>query len=131
MRRAGLVMVVAAALLALTAGVALAAVRYGTGGNDVLSGTAYADQMYGYGGGDLLMHGAGGEWTPSYTAAPAPTTCIRGLRPRDRQYGGAGNDNVDAADGRRDYVDCGLGRDSLATDSVDEVRDCEVPALTR
>jgi hypothetical protein len=38
---------------------------------------------------------------------------------------------VDAADGRRDYVDCGLGRDSFTADSVDEVRNCEVPALAR
>src|SRR3712207_4639281 len=88
-KRVGLVMMGGAMSPTPTAGLALAAVRYGVGGNDVISDAAYADQMYGYAGDDLMCGllqdndrcTAGGEWTP-YTAAPAPTK----LRPRQGAF---------------------------------------------
>ena len=44
----------------------------------------------------------------------------------DRLRGGPGNDTIRASDGRRDNVDCGPGRDSVAAGRRDFVAsDCE------
>jgi Ca2+-binding RTX toxin-like protein len=40
--------------------------------------------------------------------------------------GGPGSDTIDAADGERDVVDCGAGRDRVVADPFDVVRHCEV-----
>ena len=37
---------------------------------------------------------------------------------------------VSANDGKRDLVNCGPGREWFTTDSLDVVRNCEVPAIT-
>jgi Ca2+-binding RTX toxin-like protein len=134
MRRTMMILAVGALLLTLTASVALAATRYGTSGNDVLSGTGYTDQMYGYAGDDLmyglqgndLMYGGRGVDT-LYGRDGADN--LYGGSGGDGLYGEAGNDYLNAADGQKDYVDCGSGRDSYTTDSVDVVRNCEVPAI--
>jgi len=39
---------------------------------------------------------------------------------------GAGNDRVYARNGRRDFVDCGPGRDTAWVDKSDVVRNCEI-----
>jgi hypothetical protein len=39
--------------------------------------------------------------------------------------GGPGNDVLLAADGKRDLVDCGKGRDRATVDRIDRVRGCE------
>ena len=39
--------------------------------------------------------------------------------------GGAGNDVIDAKDGRREIVDCGPGRDRVKADRNDVLRGCE------
>jgi Ca2+-binding RTX toxin-like protein len=45
---------------------------------------------------------------------------------RDRLYGGAGNDTINAADGWRDQIDCGSGRDRVTADRFDVVSpNCE------
>jgi hypothetical protein len=76
----------------------------GRGGNDTLVGGAGADRMDGGAGNDVLTGGAGG----------------------DVLVGGLGSDTVYAADGERDIVDCGAGRDRAVVDSVDTVKNCEV-----
>ena len=49
-----------------------------------------------------------------------------GGRGKDKLFGGAGNDTLDARDGKRDTVDCGAGRRDLArVDRRDRVRRCE------
>jgi hypothetical protein len=38
---------------------------------------------------------------------------------------GAGDDRIEAADGRRDRVRCGPGNDSVVADRIDLVKGCE------
>jgi Ca2+-binding RTX toxin-like protein len=81
----------------------IASLLSGGPGNDVLRGHDGFDDMSGGGGGDVL--------TP--------------LGGRDRARAGAGADLIRAADGRKDNVACGPGRDKAIVDSHDDVRGCE------
>ena len=77
----------------------------GTPGRDVLRGLGGADRLYGFGGDDVLLGGRG----------------------RDRLFGGSGSDVLRAADGARDTITCGAGRDRVYADRVDRIaRDCEL-----
>jgi hypothetical protein len=50
----------------------------------------------------------------------------------DRLKGNAGNDKLDAADRRRDRVNCGAGRDKATVDRKDRVSDnCEKVRVKR
>ena len=44
---------------------------------------------------------------------------------RNRLRGGRGNDRLSAANGKRDLVNCGAGRDRARVDAFDLVRGCE------
>ena len=44
---------------------------------------------------------------------------------RDSIATGAGNDRIEAADGRRDRVRCGPGNDSVTADRIDLLSGCE------
>jgi RTX calcium-binding nonapeptide repeat (4 copies) len=85
-------------------GTARADVLRGTPGADILRGLGGADRLYGLGGADLLIGGRG----------------------RDRLFGGAGRDVLRAADGARDVITCGAGRDHVHADRADRIGpDCE------
>jgi hypothetical protein len=43
----------------------------------------------------------------------------------DIHRAGSGNDNVSSADGTREAVDCGSGRDRARVDRKDRVKGCE------
>jgi hypothetical protein len=74
----------------------------GTGGR--IYGTRFADQICGRRGADTINPGEG----------------------NDRVAAGAGPDVINARDGYRDVISCGLGRDLVITDRKDKVaRDCE------
>ena len=75
----------------------------GQAGNDVLLGQAGADRLVGGPGADRLVGGAG----------------------KNSVSGGRGNDRVNAANGVRDRVDCGRGRDTVTADRADRLRGCE------
>jgi len=75
----------------------------GTARGDRLIGTAGGDRIYGRGGADR----------------------ITGRRGADCLWGGTGADVILARDGRRDWVDCGPGRDRAVVDRVDRVVHCE------
>ena len=75
----------------------------GQAGNDVLLGQAGADRLVGGPGADRLVGGAG----------------------RNSVSGGRGNDRVNAANGVRDRVDCGRGRDTVTADRADRLHGCE------
>lgn len=64
---------------------------------------------------------------PGTTCSPVGpgTTSLIGGPGRDLVRAGAGDDLVLAADGRRDVVDCGPGRDRLVADLIDVLRTCE------
>jgi hypothetical protein len=40
--------------------------------------------------------------------------------------GGAGNDTIEARDGRRDVIRCGAGHDKVKADKRDKLAGCEV-----
>jgi hypothetical protein len=76
---------------------------FGLGGRDCVTGGAGDDTLAGDGGRDVLSGGAGRN---SYSAGP-------------------GRDRVKAANGVREVVDCGAGRDRATVDRRDRVRRCE------
>jgi Ca2+-binding RTX toxin-like protein len=84
----------------------------GTGGADRLQGTRAGDRMLGLGGADRLSGRRGRD-------------CLRGGKGHDALLGGTGRDAIRAADGTRDRVDCGRGRDLAFADLEDSVRRCE------
>jgi hypothetical protein len=85
----------------------------GGGGNDFIEGRAGNDTLLGGAGNDRLVAGAGND-------------VIDGGSGADRVDGGAGSDTVRAADGSRDRIDCGDGRDHAVVDRDDVVTGCEL-----
>ena len=75
----------------------------GGGGRDRLAGGAARDRLNGAGGRDRLAGGAA----------------------KDRYNGGGGNDRILAADGKKERIRCGGGRDSVVADRNDVLRGCE------
>ena len=94
----------------------------GAAGNDILSGGAGADALAGGPGDDRLSGGAGADRLSDVAGS------VRGRRPackRNRVAAGAGRDRVDTANGRRDIVHCGAGRDVAVADREDTLAGCE------
>jgi hypothetical protein len=80
---------------------------------DRLIGTPGRDILYGYGGNDTIEGLAGDD-------------LISGGPGADVLRGGAGNDRIASADGTRDTVACGRGRDIVTADLSDSLNGCEV-----
>jgi hypothetical protein len=112
MRRLAVVGLSTAALLA---GFASAATVTGTPRADRLTGTSGADRIDGRAGNDFLS-GLGGA------------DALQGGPGKDTIDAGAGDDRIPAhADGARDRIRCGPGRDIVTAEQNDVVlRDCEV-----
>jgi Tol biopolymer transport system component len=84
------------------------------GGNDWVNGGAGNDQIYGGSGNDTLYGGPGND-------------LLNGGPGLDKIFGGPGNDTIRAADGVKDTIDCGTGRDVVYADKHDKVaKNCEV-----
>jgi Ca2+-binding RTX toxin-like protein len=100
---------------ALLAGLASAATVTGTARADRLTGTPRADKLDGRGGNDSLF-GLGGADT------------LQGGSGRDTVDAGAGDDRIPAhADGARDRIRCGAGRDIVTAELNDvALGDCEI-----
>ena len=96
-------------------GTARADYKGGSGFDDALSGLGGNDTLNGGNGDDVIDGGAGND-------------VITGGAGADRLLGGPGSDTIYAADGERDVVDCGPGRDRVVADSFDKVTGCEVVA---
>jgi hypothetical protein len=96
----------------------------GTAKGEYLAGGGHDDVILGLGGNDTLLGGAGDDRIDG----GAGRDVITGGAGADRLLGGAGSDTIDAADGERDVVDCGAGRDRVIADPVDRVTSCEVVA---
>ncbi len=111
MRRASLMLVVAMMALALSAGVAGAAVKFGTEGRDFLRGTNEPDVLYGKGGPDGLvgrkandvLHGGDG---PDFVLGSGGDDVMHGSDGRDFVFGGGDDDIMHGGNGR-DFI--GLG----------------------
>src|SRR5688500_6537831 len=82
-------------------------------GADYIAGKPRADELYGNRGQDEVRAGNGRDR-------------VFGGRGKDRLYGAGGNDTMNARDGYKDDVNCGLGTDSAYVDRRDRVNeDCE------
>ena len=144
MRRALLLSLTAALVLALAAGAAFAVNKMcshncrGTGESDRLVGSARgntihaldgSDRVLGRGGDDQLKGGDGRD----EIFGQEDNDRVKGSFGRDRVYGGPGDDLVRGGtahqtnDGARDVLDCGDGADDTVyfTPGVDEIRNCE------
>ena len=124
MRRMMVMLSVAALMVALTAGTALATggleIRYGTNAGDALYGTPNedaidglggADLIYGYGGGDLLIGGNESGWGDKILGGVGRDT-LDGQRGDDALYGGRGGDLIRGRAGN-DLIVGGPGEDTL------------------
>ncbi|HZR95536.1 MAG TPA: hypothetical protein VFA56_07555 [Gaiellaceae bacterium] len=96
----------------------------GTNGNDYEAGGAHDDTIIGRGGNDTLLGGAGDD---RIEGGPG-NDVVTGGAGVDHLFGGAGSDTIYAADGERDVVDCGPGRDRVVADAADRTTNCEVVA---
>ena len=94
---------------------------FGGLGNDTLDGGSDNDILNGGPGNDALRGGSGND----RLNGQGGNDRLDGGRGRDRLSGGAGRDAINAADGQRDTVSCGSGRDSARVDEVDRVSGCE------
>lgn len=96
-----------------------------------LRGTARSETLTALNGGQKVIGGAGNDrlrggpgWDCLY--GERGNDRISGGPGYDRLYGAAGDDRLSAADGERDVVSCGSGRDYAVVDAVDRVgSDCE------
>src|SRR5262249_41779824 len=95
----------------------------GTAKSEYLAGGGHDDVIYGLGGNDTLLGGAGDD---RIFGGPG-NDVITGGSGADHLYGGPGSDTIYAADGERDIIDCGSGRDRAVVDvGIDKVVNCEV-----
>ena len=112
----------------------------GSDGNDNLSGDDGDDSLYGAGGRDRLRGGRGrdklfgGDGDDTLEGGDGKDA-LDGGRGNDRLAGGrdantykagAGNDSVNARNGRKETVDCGSGKkDKASVDKGDRAKGCE------
>jgi hypothetical protein len=96
-------------------------VKRGGASADRLSGGSAPHRLLGLAGPDRLIGGPGDD---CLNGGPGNDR-LAGGPGVDRYAGGAGNDTISAADGQRESVTCGAGRDVARVDSVDRVKACE------
>jgi WD40-like Beta Propeller Repeat/RTX calcium-binding nonapeptide repeat (4 copies) len=97
----------------------------GTAHADYLPGSGWDDVILGLGGNDTILGGAGDD----RLEGGGGSDVITGGSGADKLFGGPGSDTIYAADGERDYVDCGPGNDRAVVDAVDKVVHCEVVTI--
>jgi hemolysin type calcium-binding protein len=94
---------------------------FGLDGNDLIRGRAGNDCLIGDGGNDRLL---GGKGSDRLTGGDGNDTLVGG-KGVNRYDAGSGNEIVKAANGRRELVSCGEGRDRARVDRHDRVAACE------
>lgn len=94
---------------------------FGLDGNDRIRGRAGNDCLIGDGGNDRLL---GGKGSDRLTGGDGNDTLVGG-KGVNRYDAGSGSDIVKAANGRRELVSCGKGRDRARVDRRDRVAGCE------
>jgi Ca2+-binding RTX toxin-like protein len=131
-----------AALVALSAGPAVAKRIAGTGGGDTIVGTKKADRINAKGGNDQVRGRAGGDRITGsggkdrlqggkggdLLEGSRGKDRIKGAKGRDRISAGRGADRLNAAEGKKDRaVDGGAGNDLCRIDQVDlpKIENCE------
>jgi Ca2+-binding RTX toxin-like protein len=89
-------------------------------GNDVLTGGSLGDNLDGELGDDTISGGAGND----VLEGGLGTDTIVGGGGTDTISGGLGKDTIDAKDGERDAINCGLGHDVVTADAADTKKRC-------
>jgi len=92
----------------------------GADGRDTITGSTGADVLSGGLGRDTLSGGAGPDRLSDVAEAYAPAFAAP-----TRVAAGPGADRVDVANGARDSVNCGSGRDRVVADRQDRLEGCE------
>lgn len=120
-------------------------VIYGDEGNDIAEGDPGNDTIYGGPGGDGSADGTDFANTKNLEGAEDSDTIYGGggsdlidagendvplqftTEPVDKSYGGGGNDQIYAADGNKDIIRCGKGRDvAFIDEEIDaNIKGCE------
>jgi Ca2+-binding RTX toxin-like protein len=85
--------------------------------NDTIDGGAGNDTIRGYAGDDAIVGGPGQDSIFGDTQGQTCNVMTCSVY--------SGNDVIDARDGERDSVDCGLGTDIALVDAVDVTSNCE------
>lgn len=105
---------------------------WGGGSADTLTGGPGADILWGQGGDDHLSGGAGndtligGAGNDTISEVPGAYSAADPLDTgSNRIEAGSGRDRIDVANGRRDQVDCGGGKDTVKADKFDRLKHCE------
>ncbi|MEJ7841890.1 MAG: hypothetical protein WKF95_08970 [Rubrobacter sp.] len=124
MRRITMAVVFVAALLMMTAGIALAESFRGNDGPNTIRGTDEPDRIEGLAGDDNLFGRGGGDTIFGNRGDDD----IGGGDGRDRIIAGRGDDFINVqGDGKVDRVDCGSGRDVVRANPEDNLSaNCEV-----
>jgi Tol biopolymer transport system component len=91
-------------------------------GNDSLSGGKGDDALYGGSGNDRLVGGSGSD----FLSGGSGRDRLVGGPGRNRIDGNGGNDSINSANGVREMIDCGFGRDSAKADRRDVLSGCEL-----
>lgn len=99
----------------------------GQGGNDQVHGATGTDHVRGHAGNDTLYGGRGAD---EVRGGPGADALVGGAS-ADVLRGGKGRDRLKAADGRRDWVVCGGGRDTAVVDALDVTHRCEKTRVRR
>jgi Ca2+-binding RTX toxin-like protein len=107
---------------ALSGGSGADVLRGGTGA-DRLDGGGGADRLEGGPGHDVLRAGAGRDRVYEVARSYLPPGPIDAGS--NRVEGGPGADAINVANGHRDKVSCGGGRDTVLADRGDKLRGCE------
>ncbi|MEX0993263.1 MAG: calcium-binding protein [Solirubrobacterales bacterium] len=104
----------------------------GGGSGDVLEGDNGHDTLDGRAGPDLLSGGAGNDTLDGAAGDDRVREVGDGYREGEtvdvgsnRIDTGSGRDTVDAANGRRDRIDCGSSADHVTGDRIDSIKRCE------
>jgi Tol biopolymer transport system component len=93
----------------------------GADGNDRIVGGKGEDALFGGAGNDNLVGGSGNDLLSGGTGGDV----ISGGPGRNRYEGGMGRDSINSANGVRELVDCGFGRDFVKADPRDRLSGCE------
>lgn len=96
-------------------------------GNDILDGSSATDRLSGGPGSDRLSGGTGNDTL----SGGSGNDRITGGSGRNTYTGGPGRDTINAANHRRERVNCGSGRDHVRANVTDRLRGCEVVKRVR
>jgi Ca2+-binding RTX toxin-like protein len=99
----------------------------GKNDNDILRGGKGEDALFGGPGSDRIVGGSGAD----FLSGGSGHDRLVGGPGRNRIDAGGGSDSINSANGVRELVDCGFGRDSVTADRRDVLSGCERVKIVR